>query len=50
MFVKEIEKACKELGMKYIFLLTDKNAPAFEFYKKLNFDEHKSNVAFVKEL
>lgn len=50
LFVKEIEKACKELGMKYIFLLTDKNAPAFEFYKKLNFDEHKSNVAFAKEL
>lgn len=50
LFAKEIEKACKELGMKYIFLLTEKNVPAYEFYKKLDFNELESNVAFAKKL
>lgn len=50
LFVCEIEKACKELGLTHIFLLTDNNVPAYEFYKKCGFYEQKSNVAFAKEL
>ena len=36
-FLAEIEKAVKELGVKQIFLLTDRNVPAFNFYKKNGF-------------
>ena len=50
LFVNEIEKACKELGLTHIFLLTENNVPAFTFYKKQRFYELKNNVAFAKEL
>ena len=50
LFVSEIEKACKELGLTHIFLLTENNVPAFTFYKKQKFYELKNNVAFAKEL
>ena len=50
LFVSEIEKACKELGLTHIFLLTENNVPAFTFYKKQRFYELKNNVAFAKEL
>lgn len=50
LFVSEIEKACRELGLTHIFLLTENNVPAFDFYKKLGFYELKSNAAFAKKL
>lgn len=50
LFVSEIEKACKELGMTHIFLLTKDNVPAFSFYKKQQFYELINHVAFAKEL
>ena len=49
-FVKEIEKAIKALGLKQIFLLTDSNVRAYDFYKKNNFIECETNVAFCKEV
>lgn len=49
-FVAEIEKAIKELGLKQIFLLTDTNVPAYNFYKKNGFDECSTIVAFAKRL
>ena len=49
-FVEEIEKACKALGLTHIFLLTENNVPAFEFYKKLGFYQLENNVAFAKKL
>ncbi len=50
LFVNKIEKACKELGLTHIFLLTENNVPAFTFYKKQQFYELKNSVAFAKEL
>ena len=50
LFVSEIEKACKELGLTHIFLLTENNVPAFTFYKKQRFYELKNYVAFAKKL
>ncbi|MCH5296627.1 MAG: GNAT family N-acetyltransferase [Ruminococcus sp.] len=50
LFLDKIEKACKELGLTHIFLLTDNNVPAYEFYKKRRFYELKDSVAFVKDL
>ena len=47
-FLSEIEKAIKEIGLKQIFLLTDSNVPAYEFYKKNGYVELESNVSFAK--
>ena len=47
-FLAEIEKAIKELGLKQIFLLTDSNVPAYDFYKKNGYVEVTNNVAFSK--
>ncbi|MBO7424892.1 MAG: GNAT family N-acetyltransferase [Clostridiales bacterium] len=49
-FIQEIEKAIKELGLKQIFLLTDSNVPAYDFYKKNGFVEVTNNVAFAKTI
>lgn len=49
-FLAEIEKAIKALGLKQIFLLTDSNVPAYEFYRKNGFVESETNVAFSKVL
>ena len=49
-FISEIEKAIKQLGLKQIFLLTDTNVPAYQFYKKNGFDECSTIVAFAKRL
>ena len=49
-FIAEIEKAIKEMGLKQIFLLTDSNVPAYNFYKKNGFVECTTNVAFAKWL
>ena len=37
MFLNMIENACRELELTHIFLLTENNVPAFEFYKKVDF-------------
>ena len=47
-FIVEIEKAIKKMGLKQIFLLTDSNVPAYNFYKKNGFVECTTNVAFAK--
>ena len=49
-FLSEIEKSVKELGLKQIFLLTDSNVPAYEFYKKNGYTEQTTNVAFAKRV
>lgn len=49
-FMTEIESACQKAGMTHIFLLTEDNVPAYEFYQKLDFYQLKNNAAFAKEL
>ena len=49
-FLAEIEKAVKELGIKQIFLLTDRNVPAFNFYKKNGFVAEETTIPMVKRL
>ena len=49
-FITEIEKAIKELGIKQIFLLTDSNVPAFNFYKKNGFVAEETTTPMVKRL
>ena len=49
-FIREIEKAIRELGIKQIFLLTESDVPAYEFYRKNGFIELTNNVAFAKRV
>ncbi len=49
-FIGKIEKACKELGLVHLFLLTEKGMPAYEFYKKQNFLECTDCAAFTKKI
>lgn len=48
-FIKEMEEYCKSIGLKQIFLQTDQNVPAYEFYKKNDFFQLKEHVAFGKK-
>ncbi len=49
-FMSEIEKEIKTMGLKHIFLQTDSQVPAYEFYKKNGFVELKTHVSFAKDL
>ena len=49
-FLKEIEKAIKELGLVQIFLQTESTVPAYEFYQKNGFCELKEHISFVKQI
>lgn len=49
-FISEIEKAIKGLGVKQIFLLTDSNVPAYNFYKKNGFNEEETTRPMVKRI
>lgn len=50
LFVGEIERACKELGLSRIFLLTENDVPAYECYKQRGFYELQNKAAFAKRL
>lgn len=50
MFLNMIENACRELKLTHLFLLTENNVPAFEFYKKNGFYKLDNSVSFAKEL
>lgn len=49
-FLKQIEKAIKELGLVQIFLQTEKNVPAYDFYRKNGYYELTDHVSFAKEI
>ena len=47
-FLTEIEKAVKEMGIKQIFLLTGRDVPAYNFYKKNGYVEEGNTVPLSK--
>lgn len=49
-FLKEIEKEIKDIGIAHIFLQTENNVPAYDFYQKNGFCELKEHVSFVKKI
>lgn len=49
-FIKQIEGYMKTEGLSRIFLQTDRNMPAYEFYKKRRFVEMPDQVSFIKAL
>ena len=48
-FLRMIEDKLPEKGVCAIYLMTDKDKPAFEFYKKMGFEELKETTAFFKK-
>lgn len=47
-FLAQIGKYVKRRGVKNLFLLTERNMPAYEFYRKNGFIELENNVALFK--
>jgi len=47
-FFSLIEKDLKEKGLDTIFLMTDRDKPAYEFYKKNGFKEIPELTSFIK--
>ena len=49
-FLQKIENELKVRGVKTIYLQTGNDVRAYEFYKKMGFEEEKNNVFFAKEI
>lgn len=50
LFLAEIEKAIKALGLTHIFLQTENDVPAFDFYRKNGFYQLPHHVGFAKKI
>ena len=50
MFLGEIERCLSGRGITRIFLQTDRDMPAFAFYKHRGFQEMEGHVSFVKKI
>ena len=50
LFLAEIEKQIREMGLVQIFLQTEITAPAYRFYLKQGFNELKGHVSFAKRI
>lgn len=49
-FIKDVEQYLLSKDMKHIFLQTERDVPAYEFYKKNEFAELTSHVSFAKSV
>jgi len=49
-FLEDVEKDIISKDITRIFLLTERNIPAYHFYKKNEFVELSKHVSFVKQL
>ena len=49
-FMKAIEKALAEKGIRQVVLLTERHVPAYHFYRKNGFEEKEDTVFFVKSI
>lgn len=49
-FLKDVEKYIIDKGIIQMFLLTEREVPAYQFYQKNGFVELSSQVSFVKRL
>ena len=48
-FMKLIQEKIKERGVNTIYLMTDRNQPAYEFYKRIGFEELPQLTSFYKD-
>ena len=49
-FIEAVERYLSEHGVCAVFLQTDEDMPAYQFYKKRGFTELKGHVSFYKGL
>lgn len=49
-FLAQIEAYLRERGIRAIFLLTDRDVPAYAFYRRRGFEEQTTTVAFAKRV
>ena len=49
-FLREIEADIRAKGMTHLFLLTETDVPAYQFYQKNGFYGLETNVAFAKRV
>ena len=49
-FIESIEAEIKNMGMTHIFLQTDRDMPAYEFYLRRGFKELEGHVSFAKDV
>ena len=49
-FLREIETDIRTNGMTHVFLLTETDVPAYQFYRKNGFFELETNAAFAKRV
>lgn len=49
-FLSDLEECLLRQDIKHLFLLTDRDVPAYSFYKKHGFTELTRNVAFTKRI
>ena len=47
-FLQEIEKQIAKLGLTQIFLQTERDKPAYRFYRKNGYTELSDHVSFAK--
>ena len=48
-FIKQIEESLKQKNIHVIYLNTERNVPAYHFYKKVGFIELPKTTSFYKE-
>ncbi len=48
-FLQEIEAYIKQRGISHIFLQTERNMPAYHFYKRNGYLELENHVSFIKQ-
>lgn len=49
-FLRDMEDYLRRLGIRHIFLLTERTVPAYHFYQKNGFYELRDNAALAKGL
>lgn len=49
-FIKRVEEEIKKMGLTRIFLQTENDMPAYDFYRKNGYHELNSHVSFVKKI
>lgn len=49
-FLHGIEDAVRDMGVDHIFLQTENNVPAYDFYRKNGFTELEGHVSLVRKL
>jgi len=49
-FISKMEDYMRTIGLTAFFLQTDRNVPAYQFYKKMGFLEVMDNVSFAKDI